>query len=120
MDSEYQKSNFNKSYKVDLDNEIKILELFSSYENSVKYYGSYDNEDNKIIVLEKCDEDLEKYMLNRNKALSIEEIKEIFTGLNIVFKAMYEKNIIHRDLKLKNLFLKYKDDQKEKFIVKFR
>lgn len=68
--------------------------------------------------MEKCDEDLEAYVKNRNKALSTEKIKEIFTVLNEVFKAMYEKQIIHRDLKLSNLLLKYTDSNKEDFIIK--
>ena len=119
MKSEYDKNNFKKSYKNDLDNEIEILKLFSDYSNSLKYYGSYDKENEKIIVLEKCDEDLEAYMKNRKRALNTEKIKEIFSGLNEVFKAMYEKQIIHRDLKLSNLLLKYKDSNKENFIIKF-
>ena len=118
MELEYKKNNFKKSYQNDLDNEIAILQLFSQYSNSLKYYGCYDKENEKIIVLEKCDEDLESYMKNRKKALSTEKIKEIFTGLNEVFKAMYEKQIIHRDLKLSNFLLKYTDSNKENFIIK--
>jgi len=118
MKEDYQKSGFTKSYENDLNNEINLLKLFSSYENSLKYYGNYDNKDEKIIVLEKCDEDLEKYMENRNKSLNIEEIREIFNGLNIVFKEMHKQNISHRDLKLKNLLVKYKDNNKQNFIVK--
>ena len=118
MESEYKNNKFNKSYQNDLNNEIAILKLFSHYSNSLKYYGCYDKENEKIIVLEKCDEDLEAYMKNRNKALSTEKIKEIFTGLNEVFKAMYEKQIIHRDLKLSNFLLKYTDSNKEDFIIK--
>ena len=118
MKEDYQQSDFTKSYENDLNNEIKLLKIFSSYENSLKYYGNYDNKDEKIIILEKCDEDLEKYMKNRNKSLSVEEIREIFYSLNIVFKEMYKQNIIHRDLKLKNLLVKYKDNNKQNFIVK--
>ena len=118
MKKGYQELGFTKSYENDLNNEIKLLKLFSSYENSLKYYGNYDNKDEKIIILEKCDEDLQKYMKDRNKSLNIEEIREIFNGLNIVFKEMHKKNIIHRDLKLKNLLVKYKDNNKKSFEVK--
>ena len=118
MKDDYQELGFTKSYENDLNNEINLLKIFSSYENSLKYYGNYDNKDEKIIILEKCDEDLEKYMKNRNKSLNVEEIREIFNGLNIVFKEMHKQNIIHRDLKLKNLLVKYKDNNKQNFIVK--
>jgi len=57
-------------------------------------------------------------MKKRNESLNVEEIREIFNGLNIVFKEMYKQNIIHRDLKLKNLLVKYKDNNKKNFIVK--
>jgi len=118
MKEKYRQQGFTKGYENDLNNEIKLLRIFSSYENSLKYYGNYDNKDEKIIILEKCDEDLEKYMKNRNKSLNVEEIREIFNGLNIVFKEMYKQKIIHRDLKLKNLLVKYKDNNKQNFIVK--
>ena len=118
MKKDYQELGFTKSYENDLNNEINLLKIFSSYKNSLKYYGDYNNKDEKIIILEKCDEDLEKYMKNRNKSLNVGEIREIFNGLNIVFKEMYKQNIIHRDLKLKNLLVKYKDNNKQNFIVK--
>ena len=118
MKDDYQELGFTKSYENDLNNEIKLLKIFSPCENSVKYYGNYDNKDEKIIILELCDNNLEKYMKNRNKSLNVEEIRKIFNGLNIVFKEMYKRNIIHRDLKLKNLFIKYTDDNKQNFIVK--
>ena len=118
MMKDYHQLGFTKSYEKDLNNEIKLLKIFSSYENSLKYYGNYDNKDEKIIILEKCDEDLEKYMKNRSKSLNVEEIRKLLDGLNIVFKEMYKRNIIHRDLKLKNLLVKYKDNNKQNFLVK--
>ena len=103
----YQQKKFKKgSYKNDLANEIKILQLLSDYENSVKYYGNYDKKNEKIIILELCDNNLQKYMENRNKSFSVEEIKNKFIGINKVFKKMYESNIIHRDIKLENFLVK--------------
>ena len=119
MNLDYKNRNFNKSYKNDIENEINILQLLSHHQNSLKFYGSYDNNNEKILVLEKCDENLEEYMNNRNNAsLNLELIKEIFNGLNKVFKTMQKEKIIHRDLKLKNLLVKYIDNKKDKFIVK--
>ena len=114
----YKQLSITKSYINELNNEITFLKIFSYYENSLKYYGHYNKENEKIIILEKYDEDLEKYMKNRKKSLNIKEIREIFKGLNVVFRGMNMKNIIHRDLKLKNLLVKYKDNNKQNFIVK--
>ena len=50
MKEDYQQSGFTKSYENDLNNEINLLKIFSSYENSLKYYGNYDNNDEKIII----------------------------------------------------------------------
>ena len=63
MKKNYQNNRIKEgSYLNDLNNEIRVLELFSKYENSVKYYGNYDKDNQKIIVLEKCDGDLKKLM----------------------------------------------------------
>ena len=62
MNLDYKNRNFNKSYKNDIENEINILQLLSHHQNSLKFYGSYDNNNEKILVLEKCDENLEEYM----------------------------------------------------------
>ena len=41
MKLNYMKQNLN-DYQNDLNNEIKILELFSFNDNSIKYYGNYE------------------------------------------------------------------------------
>ena len=106
------------NYFKDLNNEIKILKLLSSHKNSVKFFGDYQIIKEKTIVMEKCDEDLEQFMIKRNKSFNIDEIRKIFIDLNELFKIMYKNNIIHRDLKLKNFLIKYTDEQKTDFIVK--
>ena len=62
MKLDYEKNHYTKSYENDLANEIEILQLFSHYPNSLEYYGNFDKDEDKIIVLEKCDGDLEGYM----------------------------------------------------------
>ena len=106
------------NYLKDLNNEIEILKLLSPYENSVKYYGDYQIIKEKIIVMEKCDEDVESYLIKRNKSLNEEEIKKIFIELNKIFEVMNKNNIIHRDLKLKNFLIKYSNKEKTDFIAK--
>ena len=119
MERQYENNGYpSDSHLKDLNNEIKILKLLSSNKNSVEYFGNYDIVKEKVIVMEKCDNNLEDFLKEQNKALSINEIKKLFTGLNKVFYIMYKNNIIHRDLKLKNFLLKYTNDEKTEFIVK--
>ena len=119
MENQYKSFGYpENNYLKDLNNEIEILKLLSPYENSVKYYGDYQILKEKIIVMEKCDEDFENYLKQRNKSLNEEEIKKIFLDLNKIFKVMNENNIIHRDLKLKNFLIKYTNKERTEYIVK--
>ena len=113
MENQYKENGYpDKNYLKDLNNEIEILKLLSPYENSVKYYGDYQIIKEKIIIMEKCDEDFENYLKKRNKSLNVEEINKILSGLNKIFDAMNKNNVIHRDLKLKNLLIKYTNEEK--------
>jgi surface protein len=99
--------NKNNDYK----NEIEIMKLLSEFENSVKYYGEYkyikENGDQEIIIeMEKCDMDLKKF-IQEKLIFKVEDIKKFLFGINKVFKYMQEKKIIHRDLKLENILVKY-------------
>ena len=38
MKEDYHQLDFTKSYENDLNNEINLLKIFSSYENSLKYW----------------------------------------------------------------------------------
>ena len=64
--------------------------------------------------MELCDSDLFDFLNKRLKPFSAEEIKETFLQLNNVFKIMNKNNIIHRDLKLGNILIKYPDETKKK------
>ena len=48
----------------------------------MKYYGDYQIIKEKTIIMEKCDENLEQFLIKRNVAFQIEEIKKIFIDLN--------------------------------------
>ena len=107
-----------KDYKKDLDNEIKILKMLSYNKNCVEYFGNYDKTYERIIVMEKCDNNLKEFIKKRGKGLNTKEIKEKFFELNKLFKIIQEKKIIHRDLKLENLLIKYKNKEKTDYIIK--
>ena len=68
--------------------------------------------------MELCDDNLYNILKKKEGGFSIEEIREIILQLNKTFKIMNENNIIHRDLKLENILVKYINKEKTKYIVK--
>ena len=100
-----------------LFNEKSILKQMSEKENSVGFYGFYDDEKDYIIILEYCDTDLNK-LLEKKGPFNSSEIRNILEGLNTVFKYMYKNNIVHRDIKPENILVKFIDSTKTKFIPK--
>lgn len=98
---------------------IKSNYLYSAYwkelevmkececENSVRLIENFVTNQNLNIVMELCDEDLEKWIDKYKGNVSENIIKSILIELNNTFKLMSEKNIVHRDLKLKNIMIKY-------------
>ena len=92
-------------------NKLNTLLKLSPYKNSVKYIGYYEDEENINIVTERCDMNLLEY-LNKKGKLDIDEIKAIFVQLNNIFHAMLNNNIIHKIIKLDNIFMKLNDEKK--------
>ena len=82
--------------------------------NSVKCYEYFNNDDNFTIIMELCDMNLSKLLMEKkkkeNRYFNSEEILEIMKQLNNAFKIMVENKIIHRDLKLENIVIKKKMD----------
>jgi serine/threonine protein kinase len=83
---------------------------------SVEYYDFYSDNNFYYLVMEKCDEDLNKFLSRYKNGLPDSVIKAILLQLNEVFKIMLSKNIIHRDLKPENILIKYVS--KNSFIIK--
>ena len=86
-------------------------------ENSVKIYDFFDKEKEFIIVMELCDKNLFDILLEREKGLNAEEIKNILLQLNNAFKLMKKNNIMHRDIKTNNILVKYLNEEKTKYKV---
>ena len=111
---------FNEFQKKLLD-EIKYMEICSknnTNDNSIKYYEYYNTNENLIIVMELCDTNLQFLLNERKNGFNVEKIRDILNQLNNTFKIMKDNKIIHRDLKLANILIKYEDNNKKKFIVK--
>lgn len=85
--------------------ELEVMQLCKC-ENSVELFEYFLYDNNYHIVMELCDSDLDIVLNKRKAGFSEKEIKEIFQYLNKVFNIMDKENIIHRDLKLKNVMVK--------------
>ena len=92
-----------------LRKEIEYLKLCEG-DYSLKLIDELEDKDCFNIVTELWDTTLEKHIINLGGALTLKEIKEIFSKLNIGLSEMYNNDIIHGDLNLKNILVKYKED----------
>jgi len=86
--------------------------------NSVKLYEYCITKSEIVIVTELIDETLYQFFSKRNQGLNPEEILQILTQLNNTFKIMDNYLIVHRDLKLDNIFIKYNNIEKTEYTIK--
>ena len=88
---------------------MKIMRLMS-HENSVNLFDDFKEDSNYNLVMELCDSDLDielnKHFSEYGKGFSELEVWMIMNQFNKIFLKMTENNVIHRDLKLKNLMIK--------------
>ena len=103
-------------------NEYENMKKCSKSHNSVKCYEYFDDNKNFVIIMELCDANLSQLLINQfekyERGFNIEEIYKIITQLNYALKTMKDNNIIHRDLKLENILVKFIDKEHKKFEVK--
>ena len=95
--------------KKNIRKEIEYLKQCEG-EYSLHLIEELEHQDCFNIVTELWDTTLEKHVINLGGALTVKEIKEIFGKLNIGLREMYNNDIIHGDLSLKNILVKYKED----------
>ena len=92
----------------DVKQEAKILSTINS-KYVVKYYDSFEENNNLYIVMEYCDNgDLSHFLENRKKTnilLKEEIIWKIFIKITIGLSQIHKLKILHRDLKSLNIFL---------------
>ena len=108
-----------KSYKNKFIEEFENMKLCSINNiNSVKCYEYYCNDNSFVIIMELCDKNLSQLLFERKKGFDLKEIKIIMKQLNNAFAIMKENKIIHRDLKLENILIKYNDNEHKNFTLK--
>ena len=99
---------FNLYIKNGLINEIDNMRTcMKDNLNSIKFYEYYDTEKEYAIVMELCDNNLQNILNKKKEAFNVDEVYDIMSQLNNTFKIISENNIVHRDLKLENILVKY-------------
>ena len=97
--------------------EIEIMKKCAC-ENSIKFIEEFQTQNNFNIIMELCDTDLLVHLYERKNTFTADEIKNIFSQLNNAFRKMSQNKILHRDLKLGNILIKFTDESKTNFIPK--
>ena len=109
---------FIEAYLKETEN-MKIAEgIDKDNENTIKFLEYYDCEDEFVIVMELCDENLTNFIATKKEQLLDEEIYAILSQLNNTFRIISSKKIAHRDLKLENILVKYENNEKTKCTFK--
>ena len=107
----------NKDLKDAYNKEIKIMEVCKC-NNFVKLYDSFYIDEYFYIVIEICDGDLDGWVNQYEGDIPEDILKQILIHLNVAFDIMNWKNIVHRDLKLKNIMIKF-NKEKNGSVLKF-
>ena len=100
-----------------IQNEVNLMKKLEN-NNSIKIFEQYNSNEDFAIVMELCDCNLAKRLSETSNGCEVDEIKMILTQLNNTFKIMVDNKIIHRDIKLENILVKYVNGQRKKYTVK--
>ena len=92
------------SAKKKLLNEIKIHKSLD-HPNIVKFERFFEDINNVYILLEVCKSQTMMELLKSRKRLTECEVRYYMLQLIQTIRYLHQKNVIHRDLKLGNLFL---------------
>ena len=103
--------------KAEIEKEIKFMEIFNNNKNSIKLHDKYEQANTIFLVLDLCDGDISKYLEKTEKGFSIYEIKVIFKQLNNILSEIRSKNMVHNDLKIENLLIKFKNNSNEFSVI---
>lgn len=85
-----------------VEKEIEIMEKLKHI-NIVKLYDKIYTEKHIFLIMELCDSDLNKYIIENE--LNEIDIKEIMKQIIEVLKYIMDNNIVHRDLKPHNILI---------------
>ena len=126
LENIYNETTFTEEMKSKLDkyiNSIKIeaknMEICAeNNDNSAKIYEYFENENEFVIIMEFCDNNIRDILKQKNSGFNPKEIYNILMQLNNSFRKMKENQIVHRDIKLDNILVKYLDKEKKNYLIK--
>ena len=84
---------------------------------SVEFIESIEKDYNIYIIMELCDGNLNDLIEKKKGNFDLVTIIKIMNQLNEVLKLMHSKQIVHRDLKLENILIKYNYDYLFNYII---
>ena len=104
-----------KRYKKYLNNEIFILNN-AKHENIIKFFGVKTTMNYLYLIFEYCDGGdlqscLNKYMDKYNKPFPEEIVQYIMRQIISGFVYLHGRQILHRDVKLENILVKFKSEE---------
>ena len=102
--------NENETQEIQEIQKIINMKVLNECENSIKYFGYFQDENFIYLIMELCDYSLNN--LIRSKNFNAKEIKEILEQLNNVFKIMHKNSINHRNIKPENILIKNLENNK--------
>ena len=99
--------------RADTQKEIKFMQIYDFCPNSVKLYDVYDENEIIFLVIELCDTDLSKCLQKSKNGFTIPEVKIVMKQFNNILYEIRKRDMIHNDVKLENVLIKFKKDSKE-------
>ena len=87
-------------------------------ENTIKFIEGFKTDKELAMIMELCDDNLMNFLIKRNSSFSSKEIYDILNQLNNTFEILVKNKIVHRDLKLENILVKFENKEKTKFTLK--
>ncbi|KAI9308489.1 kinase-like domain-containing protein [Cunninghamella echinulata] len=93
-----------KKYRVKLHGEI-IAHGMMNHKRIVRFYSCFEDHFNVYLILELCENKTFVEMIKARKYLTEPEVRYYLIQLLDACKYMHEQRVVHRDIKLSNIFL---------------
>ncbi|CAO3622999.1 unnamed protein product [Cunninghamella blakesleeana] len=93
-----------KKYRVKLHGEI-IAHALMKHKRIVRFYSCFEDDTNVYLILELCENKTFVEMIKARKYLTEPEVRYYLIQLLDGCNYMHERRVVHRDIKLSNIFL---------------